>query len=188
MKHAKLLRARSASTMMLASFTSPSPTRHDKLVPFKDGVLKLRQKDALPRLIREWLAKADVAVATDTSRVCCGNKRRFNPTAAGKMNRRWAASCPETGLPSTRRRLSVTSSDTAAISTRRSSSRRDTIRRANRAFRRPRTSHCRSPQPLVTRHVHGRTNQSRHQPQRRREELLRYELRPARDPWPPKEL
>ena len=105
-----------------------------------------------------------------TSRVCCRNKRRFNPTAAGKMNRPWAPSCRETGLPSTRRCLSVTESDTAAISTRRSSSRRGNI-----AFRRPRTSHCRSSQPLITRHVHGRANQSRHQPQRRREELLRYE-------------
>jgi hypothetical protein len=48
------------------TFTLPSPTRHAKLAPFKDGILELRQKGASLRLIRELLATVDVAVGTDT--------------------------------------------------------------------------------------------------------------------------
>ena len=50
------------------TFTLPSPTRHAKLAPFKDGIVELRQKGASLRLIRELLATVDVAVGTDTSR------------------------------------------------------------------------------------------------------------------------
>jgi hypothetical protein len=48
------------------TFTLPSPTRHTKLLPFKDGIVELRQKGASLRLIRELLATVDVAVGTDT--------------------------------------------------------------------------------------------------------------------------
>jgi hypothetical protein len=48
------------------TFTPPVPTRHAKLLPFKDGIVELRQKGASLRLIRELLATVDVAVGTDT--------------------------------------------------------------------------------------------------------------------------
>ena len=48
------------------AFTPPSPTRHAKLMPMKDGIVELRQKGASLRLIRELLATVDVAVGTDT--------------------------------------------------------------------------------------------------------------------------
>jgi hypothetical protein len=47
-------------------FKLPSPSRHAKLMPLKDGILELRQKGASLRLIRELLATVDVAVGTDT--------------------------------------------------------------------------------------------------------------------------
>jgi hypothetical protein len=47
-------------------FTPPSPSRHAKLMPLKDGIVELRQKGASLRLIRELLATVDVAVGTDT--------------------------------------------------------------------------------------------------------------------------
>ena len=48
------------------AFTPPSPTRHAKLMPLKDGIVELRQKGASLRLIRELLATVGVAVGTDT--------------------------------------------------------------------------------------------------------------------------
>ncbi len=48
------------------AFTPPSPTRHAKLMPMKEGIIELRQKGASLRLIRELLATVDVAVGTDT--------------------------------------------------------------------------------------------------------------------------
>ena len=48
------------------TFTPPSPTRHAKLMPLKDGIVELRQKGASLRLIRELLATVDVSVGTDT--------------------------------------------------------------------------------------------------------------------------
>src|SRR6516225_3645218 len=48
------------------AFTPPSPTRHAKLMPMKDGIIELRQKGASLRLIRELLATVGVAVGTDT--------------------------------------------------------------------------------------------------------------------------
>ena len=48
------------------AFTPPSPTRHAKLMPLKDGIVELRQKGASLRLIRELLATVGVAVSTDT--------------------------------------------------------------------------------------------------------------------------
>ena len=48
------------------TFTPPSPNRHAKLMPFKDGMVELRQKGASFRLIRELLATANVGVGTDT--------------------------------------------------------------------------------------------------------------------------
>jgi hypothetical protein len=48
------------------AFTPPSPTRHAKLMPLKEGIVELRQKGASLRLIRELLATIDVSVGTDT--------------------------------------------------------------------------------------------------------------------------
>ena len=48
------------------AFTPPSPTRHAKLMPLKEGIVELRQKGASLRLIRELLATVDVMVGTDT--------------------------------------------------------------------------------------------------------------------------
>jgi hypothetical protein len=48
------------------AFTPPSPSRHAKLMPYKDGIVELRQKGGSLRLIRELLATIDVAVGTDT--------------------------------------------------------------------------------------------------------------------------
>jgi hypothetical protein len=48
------------------TFTPPSPIRHAKLMPFKDGIIELRQKGASLRLIQELLATANVGVGTDT--------------------------------------------------------------------------------------------------------------------------
>jgi hypothetical protein len=48
------------------AFTPPSPTRHAKLMPLKEGIVELRQKGASLRLIRELLATIDVEVGTDT--------------------------------------------------------------------------------------------------------------------------
>jgi hypothetical protein len=48
------------------AFTPPSPTRHAKLMPMKDGIIELRQKGASLRLIRELLVTVGVAVGTDT--------------------------------------------------------------------------------------------------------------------------
>ena len=48
------------------AYTPPSPSRHAKLMPFKDGIVELRQKGGSLRLIRELLATVSVAVGTDT--------------------------------------------------------------------------------------------------------------------------
>jgi hypothetical protein len=48
------------------AFAQPSPRRDAKLMPFKEGILELRQKGASLKLIRELLATIDVAVGTDT--------------------------------------------------------------------------------------------------------------------------
>ena len=48
------------------TFTPPSPTRHAKLVPMKEGIIELRQKGASLRLIRELLATVGVFVGIDT--------------------------------------------------------------------------------------------------------------------------
>ena len=69
------------------TFTPPSPSRHAKLAPFKDGIVELRQKGASLRLIRELLA---------TGRSGCRNghdrafprrgERRSDATASGETN------------------------------------------------------------------------------------------------------
>jgi hypothetical protein len=48
------------------TFTPPSPTRHAKLMPLKEGIVELRQKGASLRLIRELLLTVNVAVSADT--------------------------------------------------------------------------------------------------------------------------
>ena len=48
------------------TYTPPSPSRHAKLAPFKEGIVELRRKGGSLRLIRELLATVNVAVGTDT--------------------------------------------------------------------------------------------------------------------------
>jgi hypothetical protein len=48
------------------AFTPRLPIRYAKLMPFKDGILELRQKGASTRLIRELLATVNVGVSTET--------------------------------------------------------------------------------------------------------------------------
>jgi hypothetical protein len=48
------------------AFAPVCAKRYAKLLPFKDGIVELRQKGASYRLIRELLATIDVAVAVDT--------------------------------------------------------------------------------------------------------------------------
>ena len=48
------------------AFAPVCASRYAKLLPFKEGIVELRQEGASYRLIRELLATADVAVAVDT--------------------------------------------------------------------------------------------------------------------------
>ncbi|MFZ3377702.1 MAG: hypothetical protein WA183_19310 [Chthoniobacterales bacterium] len=48
------------------TFEPPLPRRQAKLMPFKDGIIELRQKGASLNLIRELLATIDVAVSNAT--------------------------------------------------------------------------------------------------------------------------
>src|SRR5260370_38062214 len=48
------------------TFELALPRRQAKLMPFKDGIIELRQKGASLNLIREWLATIDVAVTNAT--------------------------------------------------------------------------------------------------------------------------
>ncbi len=48
------------------AFTPPSPKRHAKLMPMKEGIVELREKGASLRLIRELLLTVDVAVSIDS--------------------------------------------------------------------------------------------------------------------------
>src|SRR5215211_2354580 len=48
------------------AFAPICASRYAKLLPFKDGIVELRQKGASYRLIRELLATADVTVSADT--------------------------------------------------------------------------------------------------------------------------
>ncbi len=53
-------------TEAVRAFTPVCASRYAKLLPFKDGIIELRQKGASYRLIRELLATIGVAVAVDT--------------------------------------------------------------------------------------------------------------------------
>lgn len=53
-------------TDAVRGFNPVCATRYAKLLPFKDGIIELRQKGASYRLIRELLATVDVLVAVDT--------------------------------------------------------------------------------------------------------------------------
>jgi hypothetical protein len=53
-------------TEAVRAFTPVCASRYAKLLPFKEGIIELRQKGASYRLIRELLATVDVAVAVDT--------------------------------------------------------------------------------------------------------------------------
>ena len=80
------------------AFTPPSPKRHAKLMPLKEGIVELRQKGASLRLIRDLLATVDVAVGTDTI-------ARFLAEVNGEP------ATPRTPRRSTRRRAAVAASN-----------------------------------------------------------------------------
>jgi hypothetical protein len=81
------------------AFTPPSPTRHAKLAPFKDGIVELRQKGASLRLIRELLATASVAVGTDTiARFLDEVNGEATPQRSAKRTERRRPGAPRTTL------------------------------------------------------------------------------------------
>src|SRR2546430_7932509 len=82
-------------------FKLPSPSRHAKLMPMKEGIIELRQKGASLRLIRELLATVDVAVSTDTiARFLAEVSGDTAPTRRSKPNlRHRAASATATEAP-----------------------------------------------------------------------------------------
>ena len=53
-------------TEAVRAFKPVCTNRYAKLLPFKDGIVELRQKGASYRLIRELLSTIDVAVTADT--------------------------------------------------------------------------------------------------------------------------
>jgi hypothetical protein len=78
-------------------FKLPSPSRHAKLMPLKDGIVELRQKGASLRLIRELLATVDVAVGTDTiARFLAEVTGEQPPHRSSKRSRRRRAVVPVT--------------------------------------------------------------------------------------------
>src|SRR5437870_1797194 len=79
----------------VSAFTPPSPTRHAKLMPLKDGIVELRQKGASLRLIRELLKTVDVAVGTDTiARFLAEVNGEQPPHRSSKRSRRRRAVVP----------------------------------------------------------------------------------------------
>src|ERR1700737_5069226 len=77
------------------TFTPPSPARHAKLMPLKEGIVELRQKGASLRLIRELLATVDVAVGTDTiARFLADVNGEQPPHRSSKRSRRRRAVVP----------------------------------------------------------------------------------------------
>lgn len=88
-------------------FTPPSPTRHAKLMPLKDGIVELRQKGASLRMIRELLATVGVAVGTDTI-------ARFLAEVNGEQAPRRSSSRRAVVRNSHRRRTANTAEITAA--------------------------------------------------------------------------
>jgi hypothetical protein len=76
-------------------FKLPSPSRHAKLMPLKDGIVELRQKGASLRLIRELLATVDVAVGTVTiARFLAEVNGEQPPHRSSKRSRRRRAAIP----------------------------------------------------------------------------------------------
>src|SRR4028119_2072636 len=77
------------------AYTPPSPSRHAKLMPYKDGIVELRQKGGSFRLIRELLATINVAVGTDTiARFLAEVNGEPTPQRPGKRPSRGRASAP----------------------------------------------------------------------------------------------
>jgi hypothetical protein len=80
-------------------FKLPSPSRHAKLMPLKDGIVELRQKGASLRLIRELLATVDVAVGTDTIARFLGEVNGEQPPhRSSKRSRRRRAAVPASAV------------------------------------------------------------------------------------------
>jgi hypothetical protein len=80
------------------TFAPPSPTRHAKLMPMKEGIVELRQKGASLRLIRELLATVAVFVSIDTiARFLAEvNGEASPPRARRRINYRRAVSAKAT--------------------------------------------------------------------------------------------
>jgi hypothetical protein len=82
-------------------FKLPSPSRHAKLMPLKDGIVELREKGASLRLVRELLATVDVAVGTDTiARFLAEVNGVQPPHRSSKRSRRRRAAVPVTATTS----------------------------------------------------------------------------------------
>ncbi len=87
---------------VVRAFAPVCASRYAKLLPFKDGIVELRQKGASYRLIRELLATADVAVAVDTIGNFVREVIEQRPPSRPSARRRPVRSLSE---PSTARRL-----------------------------------------------------------------------------------
>jgi hypothetical protein len=72
---------RQCSITFVRAFTPPSLSRHAKLMPLKDGIVKLRQKGASLRFIHELLATVGVQPARTQLRLCRKSKWRASATA-----------------------------------------------------------------------------------------------------------
>ena len=85
------------------TFTPPSPPRHAKLMPMKEGIVELRQKGASLRLIRELLATVGVFVSVDTiARFLAEvNGEAAPPRSRRRVNYRRAVSAKATGTSAT---------------------------------------------------------------------------------------
>ena len=82
------------------TFTPPSPTRHAKLMPMKEGIVELRQKGASLRLIRELLATVGVFVGIDTiARFLAEVNGEASPPRSRRRSGHRRAAFPDTVAP-----------------------------------------------------------------------------------------
>ncbi len=132
------------------AFTRPSPIRHAKLMPMKEGIIELRQKGASLRLIRELLATVDVAVSTDTiARFLAEVNGDTAPTRRSKPSRRHrAASATATEAPAPAQAVDPCNRSASTRTTSRSVTRHRT---ASGSLTHTRTARRRSSQPLIQR-------------------------------------
>jgi hypothetical protein len=130
------------------TFTQQLPTPHAKLTR---AIVVLLQKGALAAHVNAAAGHSRCGGRDGLHRTLTPPKRMAIRRRNDRRNERPSArGCTETGSTSTRRRLSVTCSGTTAIGSWESSRGRDAVRRAKRALKHGRPSHCRSSQPLIT--------------------------------------